>query len=224
MNGRDLFITPRERRAGNLVALMMHHIRIANAVRARVFRALFRSRFAGFGSGTLLVAPVAIEGSERIHLGSDVYVAAGSCLAAMPHTGHTGCRLEIGNGSRIGRFNHIYATRGIYIGPNVLTANGVYIADNVHGYRDVGRAVLFQPVEQLGEVTIGEGSWLGQNVCVLGASIGRGSVVGANAVVTRNIPDHCVAAGAPAIVIRRYDAQSGQWMSTHPDGTLKDLA
>lgn len=53
-------------------------------------------------------------------------------------------------------------------------------------------------------VTIGDGSWLGHGTVVLpGASIGRHVVVGANSVVTGDLPDNCVAAGAPARVIRR---------------------
>lgn len=199
---------------------MMPHIRIANAVRARIFRALFRARFAGFGSGTLVVAPVAIEGPERIHLGRNVYIAHQTCLAATPHTGSDECRLEIGDGSRIGRFNHFYATRRIVIGVKVLTANNVYISDNLHGYRDPGTAILDQPIQQLNDVEIGDGSWLGHNVCVLGAKIGRHCVVGANAVVTRDLPDYSVAVGAPAIVIRRYDGETGSWRPTRPDGAF----
>lgn len=201
---------------------MMYHIRIANAVRARIFRALFRGRFAGFGSGTLVVAPVAIEGPERIHLGSEVYVAHHTCLAATPHTGGGECRLEIGDGSRIGRFNHFYATRRIVLGAKVLTANNVYISDNVHGYRNPDAAVLDQPVEQLGDVEIGDGSWLGHNACVLGVRIGRHCVVGANAVVTRDLPDYSIAVGAPAVIIRRYDVQTAAWRRTAPDGAFLD--
>lgn len=199
---------------------MIPHIRLANAVRARLFRLLFARRFGRFGRGTLVVAPIAIEGAEHIHLGDNVYVAAQTCLAAQPHTGVAKPRLEIGDGCRIGRFNHFYATRRVVLGPKVLTANGVYIADNVHGYRDVAVAPMDQPVEQLPDVEIGEGSWLGHNACVMGVRIGRHCVVGANAVVTRDLPDYSVAVGAPAIVIRRFDSGTGTWRQTRPDGAF----
>ena len=203
---------------------MMMHMRLVNAVRARLFRLLHGGRFGSFGRGSLVVAPVAVEGAERIHLGSGVYVAHQTCLAAKPHTGSAECRLEIGDGSRIGRFNHFYATRRIVLGAKVLTANNVYISDNLHGYRDPEAAVLDQPVEQLNDVEIGDGSWLGHNVCVLGAKVGRHCVVGANAVVTRDVPDYSVAVGAPAVVIRRYDEESATWRRTRPDGTFLGLA
>jgi len=199
---------------------MIPHIRLANAVRARLFRLLFARSFGRFGRGTLVVAPIAIEGAEHIHLGEHVYVAAQTCLAAQPHTGEASPRLEIGDGCRIGRFNHFYATRRVVLGPKVLTANGVYIADNVHGYRDAATAVMDHPVEQLRDVEIGEGSWLGHNVCVLGVTIGRHCVIGANAVVTRDLPDYSVAVGAPAVVIRRYDEAAGVWRPTRPDGAF----
>lgn len=201
---------------------MMAHMRLANAVRARLFRLLHARRFGHFGRGTLVLAPIAVEGAERIHLGSEVYVAHHTCLAATPHTGSSDCRLEIGDGSRIGRFNHIYATRRVVLGAKVLTANNVYISDNLHGYRDPGTAVLDQPVQQIGDVEIGDGSWLGHNVCVLGAKIGRHCVVGANAVVTRDLPDFSIATGAPAVIIRRYDADSATWRKTSPDGAFLD--
>ncbi len=61
-------------------------------------------------------------------------------------------------------------------------------------------------------VSIGDRSWLGQNVCVLpGASIGEHCVIGANSVVTSPIPDFSVAVGAPARVIKRYNGKTGGW-------------
>lgn len=201
---------------------MMFHMRLANALRARLFRLLMASRFARFGKGALVVAPIAIEGPGHIHLGDRVYVAAQSCLAARPLDSVGECRLELGDGCAIGRFNHIYATRRVVLGPRVLTANGVYISDNLHQFRDTSRAVMDQPIQQIGDVEIGEGSWLGHNACVLGVRIGKGCVVGANAVVTKDLPDYCVAVGAPAVIIRRYDEQAKAWRQTSPDGAFID--
>lgn len=196
----------------------MFHLRAENALRGRLFRLLWSHRFGAFGKGTMIVAPIAIEGAGNIYLGSNVLVAAKSCLAANPVAGDGATRLEIGDGSSIGRFNHIYATRRIRLGRKVLTANGVYISDNLHGYSDPRVAVLDQPIVQTDDVEIGDGSWIGHNVCVIGASIGRNSVIGANAVVTRSIPDFCVAVGAPAIIIRRYHEASQTWRRTSPCG------
>lgn len=58
---------------------------------------------------------------------------------------------------------------------------------------------------------IGEGSWLGENVCVIGASVGKHCTIGANAVVTKDIPDYSVAVGIPAKVIKQYNFKTQRW-------------
>lgn len=79
-----------------------------------------------------------------------------------------------------------------------------------------------QPIKQLNHVRIGEGAWLGENVCIIGASVGKQSVIGANSVVSKDIPDYCVAVGAPAIIVKRYNFDKNQWEKTFPDGTFKN--
>ena len=199
---------------------MIAHIRLANAVYARLFRLVYGSRFRAFGKGTSVVFPAGIEAPGNIVLGDRVYVGHQSYLAAVPLTGSQNCLLQIGEGSSIGRFNHIFATRRVVLGAHVLTANGVYISDNLHGYQDVTTPILQQPIRQNGIVEIGDGSWIGHNACILGVRIGRHCVVGANAVVTRDLPDYSVAVGAPAIIIRRYDTDNGTWRATQPDGSF----
>ncbi len=193
-------------------------LRLPVSLYVRLFRLLFARNFKHFGRGTSVIFPAGVDGAANITLGDDVYIAYKTFLAALPHTGHQDCRLAIGKGSRIGRFNHIYATRSVVLGENVLTANNVYISDNLHDYRNPDVPILHQPIRQNREVMIGDGSWLGHNACVLGARIGRNCVIGANAVVTRDLPDHCVAVGVPAIIIRRYDSETRSWRPTGPDG------
>ena len=94
----------------------------------------------------------------------------------------------------------------------MLTADKVYISDNVHDYHNIEIPVKEQPIVQKKEVCIGEGAWLGENVCVIGASVGKHSVVGANSVVTKDIPDYCVAVGIPARVIKKYDFDKKEWI------------
>lgn len=120
--------------------------------------------------------------------------------------------LVIEDGCTIGHFNHIYATKRIVLRKDVLTADKVYISDNMHGYEDVGTTILRQPVVQRNTVEIGEGSWLGENVSVIGANVGKHCVIGANSVVTHDIPDYSVAVGSPAKVIKRYDFGLRKWI------------
>lgn len=169
------------------------------------------------GSSSRLVS-CKIDGASRIYLGSKVFINAGGWLASMPLTGSKDCKLSIGDGTYIGRYSHIYATSGIEIGKKVLIADKVYIADNLHQFENVNIPVIDQPVKQTAEVVIGDGAWLGENVCVIGASIGKQSVVGANSVVMKDIPDYCVAVGAPAKIIKRYSFEKNEWLVTNEKG------
>lgn len=202
---------------------MMLHMRILNWLYAKAFLIFFRRAFRRIGVKSKIISPIAIEGAENISIGDDVLVAAYSCLAAVPLTGAGLCQLKIGDGCMIGRFNHIYATKDIVIEKNVLTANNVYITDNLHAYEDTELPIMIQPIVQRGSVVIGEGSWLGHNACIIGARIGRHCVVGANAVVTKDVPDFCVVAGIPAKIVKRFDEQSMVWRRTCPDGRFADV-
>jgi len=201
----------------------MLYMRIFNWLAAKVFLILFGRAFNRVGVNSKIISPVAIEGAKNISIGDDVLVAAHSCLAAVPLTGARLCQLVIGDGCMIGRFNHIYATKSIVIEKNVLTANNVYITDNLHAYEDPELPIISQPILQRGSVIIGEGSWLGQNACIIGARIGRHCVVGANAVVTKDVPDFSVVAGIPAKIIKRFDEQSNVWRRTCPDGRFANV-
>ncbi|MDO8982374.1 DapH/DapD/GlmU-related protein [Cypionkella sp.] len=192
--------------------------RFQNLAARVLFRITVAPFFGSFGKRSAVLRPRGIEGIGRISIGNNVYIADGALLAAVPHTGVDRCELRIGDGCKFGAHNHIYATRSVIFEDEVLTAGNVYVSDNGHGYDLPDTPILRQPVQQLAPVRIGRGSWLGQNVCVIGASVGRGCVVGANSVVLSDLPDYCVAVGAPARVVRQFDAASGAWNRTgQPD-------
>lgn len=161
-----------------------------------------------------------LEGAGNIHIGPRVYINSRGWLACLPLTGNAQCSLRIGEGTYVGRFCHFYATSRIEIGKKVLIADKVYLSDNLHGYKDIHVPVIDQAVEQLAPVIIKDGAWLGENVCVVGASVGKNSVIGANSVVTRDIPDYCVAAGAPARIIKRFDHDKKEWRKTDKEGNF----
>lgn len=183
-------------------------------------RFVWRIKFANFGKKSWIVSPLRIEGFSNIFVGDKVSIHYKTWLSALPLTGQEEVRLEIGDGAVIGDFNHIFATRGIIIEKYVLTANHVYISDNLHDYRDINLPIIGQPILQQKIVKIGEGSWLGENVCVIGSSIGKHCVIGANSVVTHDIPDYSVAVGSPAYIIKRYNFKTKQWKKTDKQGNF----
>jgi len=172
---------------------------------------LYRFTFKKYGRHSLVLSPIAVDGKNNISIGSHVYIQEYSWLGALPISGQAQAELVIADGCTIGHSNHIYSTGSIIIEKDVLTADRVYISDNLHSYDNPSVPVQYQPVRHIGNVRIGEGSWIGENVCIIGASVGKHCVIGANAVVTKDIPDYSVAAGIPAKVIKRYNFSSRQW-------------
>jgi acetyltransferase-like isoleucine patch superfamily enzyme len=169
--------------------------------------------------GTKLFSPK-LSGCKNIFLGKNVYVQKNTWLAALPINKKDSCVLVIGDRTYLGRFCHIYATSKIEIGKEVLFADKVYVSDNQHGYWDINTPIIDQAIEQLNEVYIADGAWIGENACIIGASVGKNSVIGANSVVTKNIPDYCVAVGAPAKIIKRYNFDLKIWCKTDDKGNF----
>lgn len=159
-----------------------------------------------------------VDGHARIFIGSKVYINDKGWLACEPLTGDANAKLIIGDGTYIGRFSHIYATSKIEIGKKVLMADKVYISDNQHSYENIELPVIDQPIKQTNPVIIGDGAWLGENVCIIGASVGKNSVIGSNSVITKDIPDYCVVVGSPAVIIKRYNFDTRQWQKTDKEG------
>lgn len=174
------------------------------AVRARDkgFSLAAGGAFARFGRRSVLQLPVRLERAGRIAIGSGVFVGSDSWLQVVgPEDGPVA--LSIGDGSSIAGHCVLSAVAGVHLGERVLVARGAYIADHGHAFSDPGRAVLDQGIDHVARVEIADGAWLGENVVVCpGVRVGRGAVIGANSVVTRDVPDHAVAAGAPARVVR----------------------
>jgi len=124
-------------------------------------------------------------------------------------------KIEIGDSSFIGEGSRVFSARHIKIGDRVQIAHGCNIFDNnIHSLDSVerqqeyvqnitgGLVKLFSLKEK--EVIIEDDAWLGASVIVLkGVTIGKGAIVGAGSVVTKDIPDHTIAVGNPARVIRK---------------------
>jgi acetyltransferase-like isoleucine patch superfamily enzyme len=172
------------------------------------FQFYYRGKFNSCGDKVSLFEPIRIDGFKDISIGSKVSIQANTWLYVESQTGFA---LEIGDGTVLGYNNHITAIKDVKIGKNVLTANNVYISDNSHEYEDINVPIIKQPVRFLGPTYIGDGSWLGENVCIFGSTVGKNCVIGSNSVVTKNIPDFCVAVGSPAKIIKKFNLDTKKW-------------
>ncbi|HEY8928033.1 MAG TPA: acyltransferase [Mucilaginibacter sp.] len=161
---------------------------------------------------TVLYPSVRVQGKKYISLGNRTVVQRGGWLLALKIDDKEPV-LSVGENCAIGDFCHIASVGAVVIEDNVLIANKVYISDNIHNFARVDTPVIQQGIQFKGPVTIKEGAWIGENVCIIAANVGKNSVVGANSVVTHDVPDFSVAVGSPARVIKRYDFETQQWVS-----------
>lgn len=115
----------------------------------------------------------------------------------------------IGDYTRIGLHNTIIGP--VCIGNHVNLAQGVVISGLNHNYTDVTTLIDNQGVST-SPILIKDDSWIGANVVVTaGVTIGRHCIVGAGCVVTKDIPDYCIAVGNPTRIIKRYNHQLQTW-------------
>lgn len=115
---------------------------------------------------------------------------------------------------------HLTCAGKIEIGKNTAIAARVTITDINHPYVDINVPIERQDIE-VKEVYIGDDCKIYNGVVILpGVTIGKHVTIGANSVVTHNIPDFCVAVGAPAHVIKRYNTKSQQWEKTDKHGNF----
>jgi acetyltransferase-like isoleucine patch superfamily enzyme len=99
----------------------------------------------------------------------------------------------------------------VSIGNEVMLAQNIVISGMNHGYQDVTVSPR-QQKEICKQITIGDNVWIGANaVITAGVSIGKHCVIGAGSVVTKDIPDLCVAIGNPAKVVKKYNPLTEIW-------------
>lgn len=194
-----------------LTFLALYLRRFNRLLGRQFFQLIYSHLLYRLGKRSFLHRPFRIDGAQAIEIGDRTVIQKGGWLYAV-EGGPAPC-LRIGSGCEFGYANHITAVHKVIINDNVLTANNVYISDNQHAFDDISIPIIKQPVLFKKEVVIGDGCWIGENACIIGASVGRNSVIGANAVVTKDIPDYSVAVGAPAVVIRYFDKKLKCWVS-----------
>ena len=100
----------------------------------------------------------------------------------------------------------------ITIEDNVLFASNVIVTNENHGMNPESSVPYMDQKLIAKDVSIGEGSWIGEKVCILsGVSIGKKCIIGAGSVVTKSIPSYSIAAGNPAKILKVYNFESKRW-------------
>jgi acetyltransferase-like isoleucine patch superfamily enzyme len=134
----------------------------------------------------------------RLELGEHVLLEPGVWLTAPAPA-----RISIGAGSFLNLGVMVAAHELVEIGEHCMLANGCFVTDANHRFDDPDQPVPWQGFTTKGPTRLGDNVWLGAHVVVTsGVTIGERCVVGANSVVTTDLPPYSIAAGAPAKVLR----------------------
>ncbi len=140
----------------------------------------------------------------RLEVGAGVMFEPGVWLTAPDQA-----RLRIGAGSFLNMGVMVAAMELVEIGEHCMFANGCFVTDGNHRFDDPEKPVPWQGFTTKGPTRIGANVWCGANVVVTsGVTIGERCVIGANSVVTTDIPAFSIAAGAPARVLKRVEYPS----------------
>lgn len=169
-----------------------------------------------FPKARLIRFPFDIRGKKYIKYGKNFTTGTGCRIEAYKFN-EKEPKLKIGDNVQINDYVHFSCAESLIIGDNVLIASKVYITDLNHGSysgeeqsspQEIAkeRKIYTKPVK------INNNVWIGENVSILsGVEVGENVILGANSVVTKNIPENCIAVGNPARVIKVYNKSIGKW-------------
>lgn len=158
--------------------------------------------FRELGADVVFEEAVLVFHPENITIGTNVYLGHNTILK-----GYHKNEMSIGDNTWIGQCCFFHSGGGITIGRAVGVGPYVKILTSVHKDGDFAAPVMYQELE-FGEVVIEDGCDIGVGAIILpGVRIGEGAIVGAGAVVTRDVPPYSVVAGVPARVLRKRGEQ-----------------
>ena len=115
-------------------------------------------------------------------------------------------RIRIGSGTFLNIGVMVAAVDLVEIGDHCMFANGCFVTDGNHRFDDPDRPVPWQGFSSKGPTRVCDNVWCGANVVVTsGVTVGERCVIGANSVVTTDLPPFSIAAGAPARVLKTIE-------------------
>lgn len=173
----------------------------------------YRLFFKKIGNRVLIFKPSMISNPQNIEIGNLTSIRKGSRLEVILHINKS-ASLIIGNNVNVEQNVHIVCGNLIKIGDNVSITANCALVDISHPYNDIyGKIKVGARLDCSKSLIIGDGSFVGIGSIILpGAHIGKNCIIGANSVVTKPIPDYCIAAGNPAQVIKKYNFEKEEWI------------
>lgn len=191
-----------------ILSIILHPSKIAKQIEWNYYK----KRLANIGKNSQIGQNFSIINPDGISVGDNF---SGGCDIALwswnaVNIKGDDCKLIIKNNVSITDRCIISAANRIEIGNGCLLGRDTFITDNSHGENISINELNISPHERnifsKGTVIIGDNVWTGKNVCIMpNVKIGNGAIIGANSVVTHNIPPYSVAVGSPAKVIKTIE-------------------
>lgn len=184
----------------------------------KIYTLILKRKFYHFGAGSIIKPFLNSANEQYISIGDKVDIGAFCRITvSTDFGGHkvasaNKIRLKIGNNVSIGNNTFISANNSVEIGNNIIMSTNVFITDHNHGFDDVNKSIHEQPLSEGGWIKIGDNVFLGEKCTILrNVVIGERAVVGANAVVIKDVPAYSMVVGNPARPIKRYDFNQKCW-------------
>ena len=171
-----------------------------------LYRCYLKNKLFKLGRGSFVAYPAKLINPEKISIGNNVFISEYSWLNCGGARITKTPSLFIHNSSYIGRMSQINAWEEVIIEENVLIADRVLITDADHNYKDKSLPIIQQGDKFIGKIHIKSGAWIGINAVILpNVKIGVNSVVAANCVVNKDVPDNSIAVGVPAKILKKWE-------------------
>lgn len=168
----------------------------------------YKKRLKHLGMNYNIEYPLNILGEENISIGDNFIMRKyGKLFAHSNFEGYSySSSIMIGDNVYFGTNCNISTINNISIGKNVTLASNITIIDHAHGltdYSDIDIPIMKRELSSKGPIIIEDNVWIGEGAVILGnVTIGKNSIVGANAVVTKSVPPNSIIGGIPAKIIK----------------------
>lgn len=179
--------------------------------RSLVYTSWIRNSFRSIGKHSIISYKCFLQGGgwNNITIGDYTHIQKNCILGCWISHGKLNFNpsIIIGDNCNIGDYTQITSCNRVVIGNGVLTGRYVLISDNAHGGLSKEEASIRPSQRKLiskGEVVIGNNTWIGERAVILpGVHIGNNVIIGANSVVTKDVPDNCIVVGSSSKIVRQ---------------------
>lgn len=179
-----------------------------NSFKRNLYTYWISGEFKSFGDKSIITYPFDLRGGKCIVIGKNVSIGKNSIINAWEkhQDNNYTPEISIGNNTHLGEGCHISAINKIIIGNNVLMGRRISIIDNSHGdatLKDFMEPPSKRKLTFKGAIIIEDNVWIGDKATILSdVTIGINSIVGANSLVTKDVPSNTVVGGIPARIIK----------------------